>query len=80
MGTGDAVYKTKKYIKDKYFLMLLPDDLIIRNNCSKDMIKIHKKYKGSVIASMKVKKNNVDRWGIYSISKYLLLGSDILSD
>ena len=71
MGTGDAVYKTKKYIKDKYFLMLLPDDLIIRNNCSKDMIKIHKKYKGSVIASMKVKKNNVDRWGIYSISKYL---------
>ena len=29
-GTGDAVLKTKKYIKDKYFLMLLPDDLIIK--------------------------------------------------
>ena len=26
-GTGDAVLKTKKFIKDKYFLMLLPDDL-----------------------------------------------------
>ena len=33
------------------------------------MIKIHKKLKGSVMASMKVEKNNVDRWGIYSIKK-----------
>ena len=30
LGTGDAVLKTKKYIKDKFFLMLLPDDLIIK--------------------------------------------------
>ena len=43
--TGDAVLKTKKLSKDKYFLMLLPDDLIINNNVSKDMIKIHKKKK-----------------------------------
>ena len=71
LGTGDAVLKTKKYIKDKYFLMLLPDDLIMSKNCSKDMIKVHRKYKGSVMASMKVKRNNVDRWGIYSISKNL---------
>ena len=35
LGTGDAVLKTKKYIKSKFFLMLLPDDLIIKNNCSK---------------------------------------------
>ena len=34
LGTGDAVLKTKKFIKDKYFLMLLPDDLIIKKNCS----------------------------------------------
>ena len=30
LGTGDAVLKTKKYIKNKFFLMLLPDDLIIK--------------------------------------------------
>ena len=30
LGTGDAVLKTKKYIKDNFFLMLLPDDLIIK--------------------------------------------------
>ena len=38
LGTGDAVLRTKKFIKDKYFLMLLPDDLIINKNCSKSMI------------------------------------------
>ena len=71
LGTGDAVLKTKRYIKDNYFLMLLPDDLIIKNNCSKSMIKIHNKYKSSVMASMKVSKKNVSRWGIYKIKKNL---------
>ena len=70
-GTGDAVLKTQKYIKDKYFLMLLPDDLIIKKNCSKAMIKIHKKYKASVMASLKVSKMNVSRWGIFKINKKL---------
>ena len=70
-GTGDAVIKTQKYIKNKYFLMMLPDDLIIKKNCSKAMIKVHQKYNASVMASMKVKKNNVSRWGIYKINKKL---------
>ena len=69
LGTGDAILKTKKFIKDKYFLMLLPDDLIIKNNCSKSMISINNKFKSSVMASMKVKKKNVSRWGIYNIEK-----------
>ena len=71
LGTGDAVLKTKKFIKDKYFLMLLPDDLIIKKNCSHSMIKIHNKYKSSVMASMKVNKNSVTRWGIYKLNKSL---------
>ena len=69
LGTGDAVLRTKKFIKDNYFLMLLPDDLIINKNCSKSMISIHKKYNASVMASMKVKKKTVSRWGIYSLKK-----------
>ena len=69
LGTGDAVYKTKKFITDKYFLMLLPDDLIIKKNCSKSMIAVHKKFKASVMASMKVNKSDVSRWGIYNIKK-----------
>ena len=70
-GTGDAVLKTKKFIKDKFFLMLLPDDLIIKKNCSKSMIKTHKKYKASVMASMSVNKKTVSRWGIYKLNKKL---------
>ena len=71
LGTGDAVLKTKKYIKNNFFLMLLPDDLIIKKNCSKSMIKVHKRYNSSVMASMKVNKKNVSRWGIYKINKKL---------
>ena len=46
--------------------MLLPDDLIIKRNCSKDMISIYNKKKCSVMASMKVNRKTVNRWGIYS--------------
>ena len=68
-GTGDAILKCRNVIKSKYFLMLLPDDLIMKRNCSSDMIKLHKKYKSSVIASKKVSKKNVSRWGIFKIKK-----------
>ena len=66
-GTGDAVLKCRKYIKDKFFLMLLPDDLIMNKNCSKEMINLHKKTKGSIIATKRVDKKTVSRWGILSL-------------
>ena len=69
LGTGDAVLKTKKFIKDEFFLMLLPDDLIIKKNCSKSMMDIHKRYKSSVMASMNVNKKTVSRWGIFKLGK-----------
>ena len=69
LGTGDAVLKAKKFIKNKFFLMLLPDDLIIKQNCSKSMIKIHKRFNSSVMASMNVNKKTVSRWGIYKLNK-----------
>ena len=80
LGTGDAVLKTKKLIKNNFFLMLLPDDLIIKKNCSKSMIKIHKKYKASVMASMNVKKNNVSRWGIYKLKTKINKNNYLISD
>ena len=69
LGTGDAVLKTKNFIKQKFFLMLLPDDLIIKKNCSKSMINIHKRYKSAVMASMNVSKKTVSRWGIFKLDK-----------
>ena len=79
-GTGDAVLKAKKIIKDKYFLMLLPDDLIIKKNCSKSMIQVHNKYKSSVMASMSVNKNTVNRWGIFSTKANLDKNNFLISD
>ncbi len=62
-GTGDAVLKCKHLIKSKYFLMLLPDDLIIKKNCTKSMLKIFKRYNSSVIASKLVKKKRCIKMG-----------------
>ena len=68
-GTGDAILKCKNYIKHSHFLMVFPDDLIINKNCTKEMITLHKKTKGSIIATKIVKKKTVSRWGILSIKK-----------
>lgn len=68
-GTGDAVLKCEKLIKSKFFLMLLPDDLIIKKNCSKEMIRLHNKTGSSIIATKKVDKSTVSRWGILSFRK-----------
>jgi UTP--glucose-1-phosphate uridylyltransferase len=66
-GTGDAIFKCKNYITSSHFLMLFPDDLIIQKNCSKQMIALHNKTKSSVIATKKVLRETVSRWGILSI-------------
>jgi UTP--glucose-1-phosphate uridylyltransferase len=66
-GTGDAVLKCQKFIKGKYFLMLLPDDLIIRKNCTKEMITLYNKKRSSIIATKTVNKKTVSRWGILSV-------------
>ena len=66
-GTGDAILKCQKYIKSKFFLILLPDDLIMKKNCSLSMIKLHKKYNSSVIASKLVNRKDVKRWGIFKL-------------
>ena len=68
-GTGDAILKCKKLIKSNFFLLVMPDDLIIKNNCAKSLIRLHEKYQSSIIASKRVKKNNVSRWGIFDVKK-----------
>ena len=68
-GTGDAVLKCSNHIRGKYFLMLLPDDLIIKKNCTKEMVRLHKQKKASVIGTKIVPKKSVSRWGILSFKK-----------
>ena len=79
-GTGDAVLKTKKLITGSHFLILFPDDLIMKRNCSKDMISLHKKFNSSVIASIKVRKKDVSRWGVFSVKSKINKNNFFIND
>ncbi len=68
-GTGDAILKCQKFIKSKHFLILLPDDLIVKKNCTKEMIKLHNRFNSSVIAAKKILKKDVSRWGVFKLKK-----------
>ena len=66
-GTGDAILKCKNLVKGSHFLVLLPDDLRIKKNCTREMLKLYSKFKSSVIATKKVNKKTLSRWGILSV-------------
>ncbi len=68
-GLGDAVLKCKSVIKSKYFLLVLPDDIVINSNCSSELVKLNYKTKSSIIALRKVPKNQLNRYGIVKINK-----------
>ncbi len=80
LGTGDAVLKAKKFITGSHFLILFPDDLIMKKNCMKDMISLHKKFNSSVIASIKVKKKDVKRWGVFSVDRKINKKNFLIKD
>ena len=67
-GLGHAVLCAKKYINTKYFLLLLPDDIIYGKNCTKELIAINKKNQSSVIALKQVSRKDVKRYGIAGFS------------
>ena len=67
-GLGHAVLCAKKYINTKYFLLLLPDDIIYGKNCTKELIAINKKKQSSVIALQQVSRKDVKRYGIAGFS------------
>ncbi len=67
-GLGHAVMCAKKYINSKYFLLLLPDDVIKGKNCIKEIISINKKRQSSVLALKQVSKNDVKRYGVVGFS------------
>jgi len=67
-GLGHAVMCAKKYINSKYFLLLLPDDIIKGKNCIKELIAINKKNQSSVLALKQVSEKEVRRYGVAGFS------------
>lgn len=63
-GLADAILKTEKFVKKEDFCVILPDDLILGANCTRELINIYHKKKSSVVGIMKVKKKDVSNYGI----------------
>ena len=66
LGLGHAILCAERVIKNRSFAVILPDDLITGKNCLKELIKQHSMNSGNIIASMKVKWNDVSKYGIIS--------------
>ena len=67
-GLADAILRTEKYVKKEDFCVILPDDLIIGSNCTKELINAYNKKKSTVIAIMEVNKKDVSSYGIIESS------------
>lgn len=68
LGLGDAVRTCKNKITSSHFLLVLPDDVIIKKNCSKELMITYNKKKTSVVAIKKVSDKEVSRYGIAGYS------------
>lgn len=65
LGLGDAVLCAKREIKDPYFTVVLPDDLVFsKKPCLQQLIDEHQKTGKSIIAVEKVEKDQVSSYGI----------------
>ena len=67
-GLADAILKTEKFIGKEDFCVILPDDLIIGSNCTKELINIYNKKKTNVLGVMEVEEKDVSKYGIIDIS------------
>ena len=67
-GLADAILRTEKYVKKEDFCVILPDDLIIGSNCTKELINAYNKKRSTVIGIMKVNKKDVSSYGIINSS------------
>jgi UTP--glucose-1-phosphate uridylyltransferase len=69
MGLGHAILMAKEFIKDEFFGVMLPDDLVF---CQNDfalwqLIEIANKEKATVIGVQEVQKESVSSYGIVEI-------------
>ncbi len=74
-GLGNAILKSEKYLKGEDFCVILPDDLIKENNCSRQLINAYNKKNACVLGVIEVPREEVDKYGI--IDSSLISGRNI---
>jgi UTP--glucose-1-phosphate uridylyltransferase len=70
LGLGHALLTARSIIGDEPFILFLPDDLFEQQELVlKNMIDVHQKYQGSVIAVKQVDEDEISRYGIIAPKK-----------
>lgn len=67
LGLANAILLTKDFVKREDFCVILPDDLIIGHNCTKELIRLYINKKANVIGVMEVEKKDVSKYGIIDV-------------
>jgi UTP--glucose-1-phosphate uridylyltransferase len=64
-GLGHAILMAKDLVGDEPFGVLLGDDLVVndREPCLRQLMDVHERYGGSVIATMRVPRDQISRYG-----------------
>jgi UTP--glucose-1-phosphate uridylyltransferase len=70
LGLGHAVWCARRLIANEPFAVLLADDLVLsRTACLKQMIDVHAKVGGNLVAVMDVPPEHTDRYGIIDVDR-----------
>ena len=65
LGLGHAILCAKPFVKDEPFAVLLSDDIIPEGETLlKDMIRLYRKLRSPIIAVTRVKRSEVERYGV----------------
>ena len=68
LGLGHAVWCARRLIGDEPFAVLLADDLVLsKTPCLKQLIELHERVGGNVVAVQDVPKEQTDRYGILDV-------------
>ena len=70
LGLGHAVWCARNLVGDEPFAVLLADDMVLADTpCLKQLVEVHDKTDGNVVAVMEVPRDEVSRYGVLSIGE-----------
>ncbi|MAJ24366.1 MAG: hypothetical protein CMP36_02530 [Rickettsiales bacterium] len=64
LGLANAILLAENLVKGEDICVILPDDLIIGNNCTKELLKLYNRKKNNILGVMEVDKRDVSKYGI----------------
>jgi UTP--glucose-1-phosphate uridylyltransferase len=65
LGLGHAVWCARNFIEDEPFAVLLADDLVLAEKpCLRQMVEVHERTQGNVVAVMDVPREHTSRYGV----------------